>query len=193
MNGGADGKVLPAEKPSEHGSFRWPNPPGQSLEAFPLSPVPSPPSPSQFAALQDVCRGFMLFFIHIVDVVLQQKQGPTMTLLGTGPGDQGMSVTAMTRAPGGSRTTLAGCERFPKPMPDPIAPRPRAASSSSPVDHSAEVPSRGTAFPRCRMCTTLPRARAEDSSSWSYGSVQPPRGPRRVLPAVNEHFPAPIG
>lgn len=50
-----------------------------------LSPVPSPLSPSQYKELQEVCRGFMLFLIHTVDVVLQQKRGMVVALLGNSP------------------------------------------------------------------------------------------------------------
>ena len=123
-----------------------------SLFSCPLSPVPLSPSP--FAELQEVCRGFVLLLIHVMDVVLQQKRETGMALLGTEPGDQGMLGTAMTRGTGGSRSTPVGCKRFPKLMPDASTPRPQAASSSSPVDHSAEPLSQGTG------CPCLPQALA---------------------------------
>lgn len=73
------------------------------IEPGSLSPVPlllcpfsfllprCPLSPSLLAELQEVCRGFVLLLIHITDVVLQEKRGLVMALLGTAPADVGDS------------------------------------------------------------------------------------------------------
>lgn len=120
-----------------------------TLAPFPLCPVPVPICRAagglqRLRAPSYPCRGR--------GPAAETRDG--VGLAGNSPRDQQMSGTAMTRGTGGSRSTLAGCKRFPKLMPDEITPRPRAASSSSPVDHLAEPLSRGTG------CPCLPQALA---------------------------------
>lgn len=122
MNRRADDKVLPTETP-EHGSFQWPNTPGQSLEAFLLSPVPFLLSSSLLSipvGLQRLCAPYP-HYGHGPAPEMRYSDDLAGNSCLSGPGDTGDSDDPLLEEAGAVPQDARG---FQKLMPGAITPRP---------------------------------------------------------------------